>query len=668
MNYKTRLKYAIKSSYLFERFYRYSKAKKNNPNLKCIYDKKIVNTYCKTLDAVTINIDRKKLLQYWIDEDLYFCHFNNVLGNMPIDYSQVVDYSLNDLLDIISQCPNTYGLKSDEEKFASTIEKYIDRIIKEIIKINDFSDECDNLSNLIKCFQNMKNKPAETLQDALQRILFWNSIFWQTGHKLVGLGRLDLVLDRFNGEALENPKESELLIESFLSELHGYYNYKSSTLKGDIGQIIIVGGLDEEGNFFSNFFTKCFISTCAKLHLPDPKCLIRAGKNMPNEMMDLALSSLLTGIGGPVLANDDVIIPSLLKLGYSKKQAYNYAFSACWEPLSYGDSFGQNNFSNINFCRCVNDSVFSSFEVETWEEYLSIFYDELEKKIEEISNAANNKQWEIDPLFSLFTEGCLASGKDISAGGAINNDFGILSVGFSNAINSLLNIKKYVFDEKQYTMHQLAEIIKSNYDSVDGKTFYKKLKNENSYFGHQDEAVIQLCNDILIFVGDSLKLKTTILGGKFKFGLSSPAYIDEGKLTEATLDGRKSGKPFNTHISVLDEKVGCTELINFASKLDYSNSIANGNVVDIILNPQLVEENIDKYNLLLRTAIKMGIYELQINVLSSKQLIDAKEHPEKYPELIVRVWGFSAYFNDLPMEYKELLIKRALANENEKVV
>lgn len=663
MNYKTKLKYAIKSSYLFERFYRYSKAKKNNANLKCIYDKKIVNTYCKTLDEVTISIIKEKPLQYWIDENLYFCHFNNVLGNMPIDYSIVVDNSLNDLWDRISYCPNTYGLRSDEEKFLSSIEAYLDRIIEKIIKINDFSDRSDNLTNLVKCFQDMKNKPAETLRDALQRILFWNSIFWQTGHKLVGLGRLDLVLDRFNDEALESPKEAELLIESFLCELNRYYTYKSSTLKGDIGQIIIVGGLDEEGNFLRNFFTESFITTCAKLHLPDPKCLIRSGENMPSEIMDLALSSLLTGIGGPVLANDDVIIPSLLKLGYSKKQAHNYAFSACWEPLSYGDSFGQNNFSNINFCRCVNDSIFSSFEVETWGEYLYNFYNELEKKIEEICNAANGKQWEIDPLFSLFTDGCLTSGKDISAGGANNNDFGILSVGFSNAINSLMNIKKFVFDEKQYTMQQTAEIIKSNYDSVDGKILYKKLKSGNSYFGHQDEAVIQLCNDILIFVGDKLKLKTNVFGGKFKFGLSSPAYIDEGKLMEATLDGRKSGKPFNTHISVLDEKIGCTELINFASKLDYSNSVANGNVVDIILNPQLVEKNLDKYNILFRTAIKMGIYELQINVLNSKQLIDAKEHPEKYPELIVRVWGFSAYFNDLPIEYKELLINRALANE-----
>lgn len=663
MDYKTKLKYAIKSSYLFERFYRFSKAKRNNANLKCIYDKKIVNTYCKTLDAVTISINKEKPLQYWIDENLYFCHFNNVLGNMPIDYSIVVDNSLNDLLDRISHCPNTYGLRSDEEKFILSIEMYMDRIIEEIVKINDFSDKSDDLSNLVKCFQDMKNKPAETLRDALQRILFWNSIFWQTGHKLVGLGRLDLVLDRFNDEALENPKEAELLIESFLCELHRYYTYKSSTLKGDIGQIIVVGGLDEEGNYLKNFFTESFITTCAKLHLPDPKCLIRSGKDMPFEMMDLALSSLLTGIGGPVLANDDVIIPSLLKLGYSKKQAHNYAFSACWEPLSYGDSFGQNNFSNINFCRCVNDSIFSSFEIETWEEYLYKFYNELEKKIEEICNAANGKQWEIDPLFSLFTDGCLTSGKDISAGGAINNDFGILSVGFSNAINSLMNIKKIVFDEKQYTMQQIAEIIKSNYDSVDGKILYKKLKSENSYFGHQDESVIQLCNDILNFVGNKLKLKTNVLGGKFKFGLSSPAYIDEGTLTEATLDGRKSGKPFNTHISVLDEKVGCTELINFASKLDYSNSVANGNVVDIILNPQLVENNLEKYNILFRTAIKMGIYELQINVLSSKQLIDAKEHPEKHPELIVRVWGFSAYFNDLPTEYQDLLINRALANE-----
>lgn len=656
-----RIKYAIKSSYLFERFYRFQKARKKNPNLKCIYDKKIPNTYRKIIERTSIRIDPARMYQYWIDEDLYFCHFENVLGNMPPNFGLITNNSLCDIQNMVNNYPDINGLKSVEDSFLCTIKKYLKRIINEI----ETCQESDYLLQTKKYYENMERNSASSLREALQRILFWDSIFWQTGHNLIGLGRLDVILDPFLTDAEKNKEDALNEIKEFLLALHAHYEYKSATLKGDIGQIIILGGKQPDGTYFHNIFSELFIQACKELHLPDPKCLLRCSKDIPKGLIELSIESLLTGIGGPVLANDDVIIPSLEGLGYPKEKACNYAFSACWEPLSYGDSFGQNNFPNLNFCECANEAIKVMIDISNpnWKELIEVFLDQIDIKIKEIVAYSNRKQFEVDPLFSLFTEGCLIKGIDISKGGAINNDFGVLSVGLSNALNSLLNVKILSLTNGDYTLKELVDAAEENFNSPKGKEILHKVQTIQSSFGHDDESVIELCNHIIGHVNDEFGKYTNSLKGKFKFGLSSPAYIDQGKVTKASLDGRRDGDPLSTHISVNDGSVAYTELFCFASKLKYGEYTANGNVVDVIFSPDMVRNNMDKFTSLIYGAIGQGVYEIQINVMSSSMLIEAKKHPELYPNLIVRVWGFSAYFNDLPEEYQNLLIQRAIESE-----
>ena len=151
------------------------------------------------------------------------------------------------------------------------------------------------------------------------------------------------------------------------------------------------------------------------------------------------------------------------------------------------------------------------------------------------------------------------------------------------------------------------------------------------------------------------------IGGKIKFGLSSPFYIRDAKGVAADFAGRKKGNPYSTHISSIDATY--TEVINFAGKLDYSGHAFNGNVVDFFVSPSFIENNTEKFKLFMKAAINIGYFQMQMNIMDSKTLIDAKQHPDKYPGLIVRVWGFSAYFNDLPEDYKNVLIERAIESE-----
>ena len=130
-----------------------------------------------------------------------------------------------------------------------------------------------------------------------------------------------------------------------------------------------------------------------------------------------------------------------------------------------------------------------------------------------------------------------------------------------------------------------------------------------------------------------------------------------------SFDGRSNGDPFGVHISSDKASLAYTELIQFASKLRYDGHRFNGNVIDFMVAPSFIENNFDKMVDFLMLSIDLGFFQMQMNVVSSETLIKAKANPKDYEGLIVRVWGFSAYFNDLPLAYKDLLIERALKNE-----
>ena len=543
---------------------------------------------------------------YSIDHSVVVKTKDIIVDNMPVDYSYVINKNLGN----------------------SDIENAIKAYVK---RINDPRVSLEKPTNL---------------KSALQAILLWNSLLWQTGHTLVGLGRLDKVLGVY-----EVPENAESLICDFLKTLHSEYTFKSASLKGDTGQIIILGGSDTEKNYFCNDYTRLFIKCMEKVHLPDPKILLRCSTAMPTDLLELAMECNATGIGSPLFSNDDVVIPYLIDFGYDKEDAYNYGVSACWEPLSIGNSLEQNNLANIEYGKYVHDMIMDErfAQCADIKEVVALYVEKLKVNCQNIISGLDSIRWQKDSLLSYM----MGLSKDISEGGAKYSDYGILSIGMSAAVNSLLNINRYVFEEKRYSLEKIQSIIRENYE--DGIEPF--AQNKNGYGTDSSEA-IELTNYLIKQTENNFKSYRNMLGGKVKFGLSSPGYLDFGKNCGATLDGRKADEPFQTHIS-RDKGEPLTEIMNFESKLQFSGVSSNANVLDVMVPASLIKDNISKFAIYMKGGIKEGIFQLQMNVLSYAQLVDAKAHPEKYPNLIVRVWGFSAYFNDLPEEYKDNLIRRA---------
>ena len=608
------------------------------------------------LEMIDIKITPGKRFQSWIDVGCILCGFDRKIGNTSPNYRLIVDKSLKQIKEEISLVDNEVA--RNNVAILCAVEKYIDRIISQLSQYNDI-----NSKRSCYIFERMKTFPAESLDEALQRIIFWSSIFWQSGHRLMGLGRLDLILENVK---LLSEEESINIITDFYEELNRYYAYKSNAESlGDTGQIIILGGESKFGSYMSNDLTYYFIKALINNPVPDPKLLLRVSPKMPKELLILAIECIATGVGSPLLANDATIVPRLIDFGYLEEDAYNYVVSACWEPLSYGKSLEQNNIADINFAQVFVDTYLeqSFTECSSFSQLIKLYKSNLDKHITKVLASIDAIQWSKDPLLTLFTDDCLSRNLDIADGGAHYNNYGILSVGLSNAVDSLLFIRDKVFEKKEYSLESVRDMLIKNYNG--DHALANKVRDESCYFGHDDNGVIELINCLVFEVDSRVKKYRNKYNGRAKWGLSSSNYQVLGRITNATLDGRFAGEHLGVHISPNDS-VAYTELFSFAKEILNGEYQSNGNTIDMFISPSVLTGDKGKFVDFIMLAIKNGLFEMQMNVVDSKTLIDAKKHPEKYKHLIVRVWGFSAYFNDLPDEYKMVLINRALASEGKK--
>ena len=625
---------------------------------------------------VEITIPKEGFI-FFLDEFKNLSEVGHIIDNISVDYSRILDYSIYDYNEMYFNPKEGYRMKlysdsnfiRNQQDMLDGVELFIYRIIKKLKKSNR-SDK----TKYVHFFEDMIDKKAEHFEEALQRILFFNQLLWQTGHGLNGLGRLDKILEDYYFDDLNSgyitQEEAYELIKSFLKTLHSYYWYKSAALMGDTGQVIILGGKhsDEYGEYyFYNDLTYMFLNAIKELQLPDPKALLRVSNETPRELIELALETINTGIGSPLLSNDEVVIDKMVEFGYDKEDATNYVVSACWEPSAVGKGFEQNNINFISFLKPLNEFLDNETPqvlgmLDDFDELLNSYKYYLKREAESLIKTLDAIEWNEDPILSLFIDDCNAKQQDISKGGAKYNHYGITTVSLANAVNSLYTIKKLVFEDKKYTLNELNKMRKNNFKKDKYHDVFNELKNIEPRFGMDDEELLAISNEIIQFLEDCFKDYTNKFGGKIKFGLSAPSYISAGAEISASFDGRKAGEPFSTHIS-LDYNKDFTEILRFASKLDYGGCKFNGNVVDLMLSPDFIKNHLDKFTDFIFSSIKLGFFQMQMNVVDSKILIKAKENPEEFPNLIVRVWGFSAYFNDLPEEYQDLLIARALKNE-----
>ena len=581
--------------------------------------------------------------------------FDTSIQNITPSYETILGHGLRELL---------YTEKESDNDFAERYNSVINDMILIAGRISSALKETDQQEAVEKAewFGRMGMRPARHFSEALQRMLFLNQLLWQTGSMLVGLGRMDrLLLPYFENDLRDGliTKESAYEdIKEFLSALHRHYWFKSAALLGDTGQVMILGGKDADGVYRASELTYMLIGAVKELQLSDPKAVLRVADNMPKSLMDEAVRCMKTGNGSPLLANDETIIPRLIAFGVDDQDAYAYGTSACWEPLIVGKSSAMNNQGGFSYISPLRRLLLEERvdRINTFESLKEKYIWYLRSQVKESLGVIRRQKYKRNTLYSVFIEGCRDNVKDIVDGGAKYHNVGMTTVGLGNAVNAMLNIDRLVLRDHRYTMIDVKKACVLNFEGMD--ELLDILKEPGRQFGNDDPDIIKLSNEILAVVTEESRDFRTSVGGRIKFGISSPAYIMDDSRNYASFDGRREGDPLMVHIS--NENVGSyTEIIRFAAGLDYAENRFNGNVVDFMVNPSFIECHPDKFVELLLRGIDVGFFELQTNVLNAQTLIEAKKHPEDFPNLIVRVWGFSAYFVELPESYQDLLIKRA---------
>src|SRR5574344_2648661 len=391
---------------------------------------------------VKVNIDCNELFVYSVNFNIFpSMNCPNSFGNLTVDYNEIIPYS-------IEQLKNKYSRKNKYDKnitfLLEGIELLVDKTINSIEQSN-----IKNKEQLIKTFQKIKNGEIDTTFEAMQKILFYNQLLWQSDVTLVGLGRLDKILEPYyekdkTTKSFDN--EMKKYIKSFYRILHKDFYMKSGALVGDTGQIIILGGKEPDGTYFCNNLTYLFIETLKDISLPDPKILLRVSSNMPDDLLKLAIDTICTGIGSPLLANDDVIIKYLLKFGL-KNDSYNYVTSACWEPYIASKASDLNNLMSINYLIPFN-KMLDEYKLDKFkktEDILIVYKKYLQEYMIDFLKKIDTFKFNNSGLLSLFFPNCYETQKDIGANGALYNNYGVTSVGISSVVNSIINIDTYVF-------------------------------------------------------------------------------------------------------------------------------------------------------------------------------------------------------------------------------
>jgi formate C-acetyltransferase len=595
----------------------------------------------------------------------HYIHYSVDISNICYDYETTILYGLESRRKEALETRNICKISQDIEGM-----EFIDSVIKIIDSIENFCDRYKeearrgNKKEILSALNNIPRNGAANFYESLLYLRLLNFVLYLSGNYHNTIGRFDQFMYPFLKKSLEDSSIAEddafdLLLEFFIS-LNKDTDLYPGIQRGDNGQTIVLGGCDKTGKDSSNILTSMCLEACLELKMIDPKINLRVNKNTGLDYFNLGSRLTKIGLGFPQYCNDDIFIKGLVEKGYDLEDARDYAVAACWEIIIPGYGMEIVNLDALSFPEVVDSAIHKSLIVsDTFDDFFSSVEVELKIEIDSIINKTRNLYIMPSPLQSIFMKDCLKRGKDISSGSKYNN-YGIHGAGISTAADSLAAVKKYVFEEKFLSKEKIIDILDSNYEGYED--ILTKFKDDAPKMGNDDDYVDSLAMRLLDIWDINLSGKRNDRGGIFRPGSATAMYylwLAEG--LNATPDGRKKGEPLPANFSPsLNSKIkGPVSMIKSFSKPDMTR-IINGGPLTIELHSTVFNnsDGVEKVAMLVKSFIKYGGHQIQLNTLNREILLEAQRNPERYKNLIVRVWGWSGYFVELEKEYQDHIISR----------
>ncbi|MEA3338765.1 MAG: pyruvate formate lyase family protein [Chloroflexota bacterium] len=579
------------------------------------------------------------------------------------------------------------GVRALSERYAAEAER--------LAAQEDDAERRAELAEVARVCRKVPWRPAETFPEALQSLWFTHMLVLVAESYPgpgVSPGRVDQYLYPYYKADLEagrlTPQEAKEWLQCLWIKHNYVYDYQgwvgaNQGINASFGQLVTLGGIDENGEDASNELTYLMLDVIQEMNLLEPKPNVRLHAGTPDRLLGRVVDMIAETQGSPFLLNfDENSIAGLRWQGLPEQDLWDYAPVGCLENTLQGNDRSGTVDVNLNIAKAVELALHSGRDAATGEQVgprsgdpctfatFDRFFDAFKTQLQailELLIAANDvadagrARFGPTPYVSALVDGCLESGKDITAGGARYNFITVEGIALATAADSLAAVKKLVYDERTVTMDELVRALDANFEGYE--PLRQTLLNKAPKYGNDDPDADELARQISQFwTTEAFKRVTPETGKRYRGGyLSWNYWVSYAPTTGATPDGRVRGQFLSNGVCPVNgaDRLGPTAVIKSVGRLGMETA-PNGASHTMSFSPTMLRsaENRRKLTALLRAYGQVGGTCLQLNVVSPETLRAAQKEPDAYQNLLVRVTGYNAYFVMLGKEIQDEIIAR----------
>jgi pyruvate-formate lyase len=511
----------------------------------------------------------------------------------------------------------------------------------------------DEARKLSAAFEHIPRKPARSFHEAMAA---FNLLWYIDGAD--SIGRFDQFMypyykaDTERG-AITDGEAKRLLVEFWknMDAMSGWH--------------MILGGSDGNGKAAYNDLTTLCLETIGGFRRPNAG--IRVREDMPSGLWDRVFDTIGSGAGNPALYNESAYADAIPELtGVEGMDAAEFAYGGCTELMFHGMSNVGSLDAGINLIEVLDGTIKAKLMgAASFEEFLQCYMDDLALNVDEMLGEIDlNQEYKARfrplPIRTLFIDDCIDCGMEYNAGGARYNGSVVNIGGLANAVNSLFAIQRLFDGNLGIAKDAFMEMLAADWRGYDG--MLAKVKRLERY-GNNLPTVDAIAVDLSTFVFDRITAWQCWRGKGFFLPacLMFVTFVNEGRDVDATPDGRARSSPIADSIGPMQgtDRDGPTSMLLSVAKLPQCKAI--GTLVLNMRLPKIVFETPDarmKLRTLIQTYFELGGLQIQFTVVDGAALRDAIDHPENYESLVVRIGGYTEYFNRLTVELKEEVLKR----------
>lgn len=535
-----------------------------------------------------------------------------------------------------------------------------------------------NIPQYSDCLRHLINNPPRTMYHVLETACLFLTVMEIGAERVRSLGIIDKIHYPYYKADIESGRYSNEEIR----EMFRYFFNKLNAAKRFAAQPLTLCGINPVDEDKINDFTFLVLDIYEELGHINPKIQFRYHEGISDILMERVLDLIRNGHSNIVIINDEAVYRGYQKIGIPREVSASYVPIGCYEPVIMGkeDAMICNTF--INIAKAVEFTVTGGKDIltgevfgletptefETFQDFCKAFYQHLDYLIEFFIDNID-KQTRLStkinpsPVLSGTVQSCMEKGKGYFEGGMRYNNTTIKCYGIATTVDSILAVKKLVFDEKLLTFNKLQEALENDWSGYE--KIQQIIKHDRNKYGNNLEEPDRLMCDIFNHLAGRIVGRKNARGGVYRFGSDSITIaLKEGKKTGATPDGRNAYEPISKNLSAVSgmERNGVTALMQSILKLDH-DSLLGSEPLDFMVHPSAVqgEAGLKAMNAMFRTYFAKGGIALQGNVVNAECLIEAQREPRKYQNLQVRLCGWNEYFVNLTPVQQNEFIKQTLA-------